>query len=218
MEDRKNMLTVNQSEKDCCRILWIDLLKGIGIILVVVGHVYHNSIIYDWIYSFHMPLFFFAAGFLYRKQGIILYIKRRIVTLVVPYFSFGILGFIYWAVIERRMRETTISIFDSFIGLFRGQPDYNIPLWFLPCLFLVGIIYNILMNINNRMTYITVILISIFCVMIPLPPLPWGLDKVCRYTSFYAAGDVASELYLKKYPLRNNLPQIAQHSFLGGGR
>lgn len=50
------------------RLSWLDVLKGIGIILVVMGHIYSNSIIFNWLYSFHMPLFFFAAGCVYRYK------------------------------------------------------------------------------------------------------------------------------------------------------
>ncbi len=41
------------------RIDSLDILKGIGIILVVVGHMIGNQLyIRPWIYAFHMPLFF----------------------------------------------------------------------------------------------------------------------------------------------------------------
>ena len=50
------------------RLSWLDVLKGIGIILVVMGHIYSNSIIFNWLYSFHMPLFFFAAGCVYKNR------------------------------------------------------------------------------------------------------------------------------------------------------
>lgn len=40
------------------RVSWIDVLKGIGIVLVVIGHIYLNPIVDNWLYSFHMPLFF----------------------------------------------------------------------------------------------------------------------------------------------------------------
>ncbi|WP_368384475.1 acyltransferase family protein [Polaribacter sp. AHE13PA] len=39
------------------RINWIDQIKGFGIILVVIGH--NFPLIENYIYSFHMPLFFF---------------------------------------------------------------------------------------------------------------------------------------------------------------
>lgn len=49
-----------------------------------------------------MPLFFLAAGWLYKEKPILTDIKRRIQTIVVPYFSFGLLVLLYWQVIERR--------------------------------------------------------------------------------------------------------------------
>lgn len=95
-------------------IHYLDIFKGIGIILVAIGHIYHNSIIFNWIYSFHMPLFFFAAGWVYKEKPILEDIKRRIQTIVVPYFCFGTLTLIYWQFIERRFRDSNMS-FESAI-------------------------------------------------------------------------------------------------------
>jgi fucose 4-O-acetylase-like acetyltransferase len=63
------------------RLPWVDTAKGFGIILVVFGHVLrglaNNNILTwtpithfvdAWIYTFHMPLFFFLSGlFLFRS-------------------------------------------------------------------------------------------------------------------------------------------------------
>lgn len=63
------------------RIHWIDLAKGIATILVVVGHVadgYINAVlfpenldalnsVFEFIYSFHMPLFFVISGYVFKK-------------------------------------------------------------------------------------------------------------------------------------------------------
>ena len=59
---------------------WVDNIKGMAILLVVIGHVIdgfelngiYGSAKYAWntidlIYSFHMPLFFMISGYLYRK-------------------------------------------------------------------------------------------------------------------------------------------------------
>lgn len=89
------------------RLSWIDILKGIGIILVVIGHIYANDTTFNWIYSFHMPLFFFAAGWLYKKRDIWKYIKSKIITVVIPYFAFSYSVLIYWLFIERRFREAS---------------------------------------------------------------------------------------------------------------
>lgn len=55
---------------------WIDIAKGIGILLVVVGHFYPKDSPAYWvtlrtaIYEFHMPLFFLLAGYLVRDVAI----------------------------------------------------------------------------------------------------------------------------------------------------
>ena len=63
------------------RLSWIDVLKGIGIILVVLGHIYLDDVVYNWLYSFHMPLFFIAAGMVYKEKSVLIDIKRKIQNL-----------------------------------------------------------------------------------------------------------------------------------------
>lgn len=50
------------------RIVWIDTLKALGIIAVVVGHVVPGTLA-KIIFSFHMPLFFFISGFLFKEKN-----------------------------------------------------------------------------------------------------------------------------------------------------
>ena len=135
------------------RLSWLDVLKGIGIILVVIGHVYSNRTVFNWLYSFHMPLFFLAAGWVYKEKSVLIDIKRRIQTIVVPYFSFGLLVLLYWQVIERRFRNSDTSFMDSLLGLFSGcydNLDFNVHLWFLPCFFVTVAFFNILVNLGGR--------------------------------------------------------------------
>lgn len=51
----------NKSER-INRLREIDIAKGYGIILVIMGHILTEGSFREWIYSFHMPLFFFLAG------------------------------------------------------------------------------------------------------------------------------------------------------------
>ena len=59
------------------RIKWVDIAKGIGIILVIVGH----TIALEYsapIYTFHMPLFFFLSGlFLNTDVKLEAFIKKK---------------------------------------------------------------------------------------------------------------------------------------------
>jgi len=77
------------------RHAWIDALKGWGILLIVVGHVWSLtdvSLFYQWLLSFHVPLFFFAAGLtLKQQQGSTLGVfGKRSPTLLIPYLVFGL--------------------------------------------------------------------------------------------------------------------------------
>ena len=184
------------------RVHWLDVAKGFGIILVVIGHIYKNEIVYNWIYSFHMPLFFFIAGYLYKKKNIIDDIKHRLQTILVPYFDFGVLVLLYWIVFERYFRDSILSIPKAILGLLLGIYsflDFNVHLWFLPCFFVTVILYNILRNsIGKRVTYIASAFLSMVGVVLNLPvidkgTLPFCADLVLIYIGFYALGNFFKE-------------------------
>lgn len=123
------------------RLYYIDIAKGIAIFLVVLGHTYRGNIVQNWLYSFHMPLFFFISGWLYEgknnfEDGFPKFVLKRTRRLLIPYFVFLMLNFVYWIIVERHFRS-----FD------RG------PLWFLPVLLIdeciVAVVVNEIKN-NNR--------------------------------------------------------------------
>lgn len=83
------------------RVLWVDLARGLGILLVVLGHVnrglydgqlHSSSNLYqaldDALYLFHMPLFFMLSGLFMtqsvRKVGVGAFVISRIRTLAYP--------------------------------------------------------------------------------------------------------------------------------------
>ena len=57
-------------EKTKQRISWIDVTKGIAIYLVILGHSLIGLKVNDYIFAFHMPLFFIASGLLFREKSI----------------------------------------------------------------------------------------------------------------------------------------------------
>lgn len=70
----------------------IDALRGILIVSVVLGHSTHG-ILHDFIFLFHMPLFFMLSGMLIAKDRIAEedYFKKRAKQLIVPYCVYGVL-------------------------------------------------------------------------------------------------------------------------------
>lgn len=86
------------------RITYFDLVKGIGIILVVLGHMENISTeLRIWISSFHMPLFFVVSGMLiaaknevditfeYSNYDVVSIIKKKAKGIMVPYLWFSII-------------------------------------------------------------------------------------------------------------------------------
>lgn len=51
------------------RVEWIDMAKGIGLLFVFLGHL-KTPFLATWIYTFHMPLFFFLSGLVYNHSVI----------------------------------------------------------------------------------------------------------------------------------------------------
>lgn len=84
------------------RLIELDIFKGLAILLVVCGHVISKNWIdaidknpvYTWIYSFHMPLFFFISGFLvnYTYNGDLFNtIRKKVRCLLIPYFVWSLI-------------------------------------------------------------------------------------------------------------------------------
>ena len=69
------------------RIEWIDIAKGMTILLVIVGHTVTNgTVVRDAIFSFHMPLFFILAGYTFREKDWKALLCASVKRLLIPYF------------------------------------------------------------------------------------------------------------------------------------
>jgi len=146
------MSTISTVKK---RINWVDTAKGIGIFLVVFAHV--NSSISDQIYLFHMPLFFFLSGMFFKNdQNFRHFILNKIQYLIIP--------FIIFLTISIPVRILYFSIINddySLVQLIRPSTS-NVPLWFLPALFIVNLIFYF--KKYKFLNYI-ILLINIFGVL-----------------------------------------------------
>ena len=124
------------------RINELDLFKGIAIILVVVGHVISRNWegvldkhpVYTWIYSFHMPLFFFISGFLinhtFGKKDIVSCLKKKVLALLLPYFV--------WCYIIAPFVNR-----ESFPSIIYILMDTDNRYWFVYLLFYYSVFYYI---------------------------------------------------------------------------
>tara|TARA_B110000240_G_scaffold3750_1_gene4246 strand:- start:10417 stop:11400 length:984 start_codon:yes stop_codon:yes gene_type:complete len=144
------------------RINWIDQAKGIGILLVVIGHMNIPQELSKIIFSFHMPLFFFISGYLYNEKKYsvnfenVFYSKLK--SLVWPFITFTIFYLILSVFINQ---NSIINSFD-YVNFFKGNRSLNTPLWFLTALFSTEIIFSqIIRFFNIRKAIFLILLILI---------------------------------------------------------
>jgi fucose 4-O-acetylase-like acetyltransferase len=124
------------------RIEYIDIAKGIGILLVVMGHNDFTTVsplFYKIIYSFHMPLFFFISGTFFNKElSFASLSKKRFQTLIKPYMVITL--FIYFVTISFSKVNIDTATIRLIKTLYANSHyiDWG-PLWFLPHLFALNI-------------------------------------------------------------------------------
>jgi acyltransferase len=137
------------------RLHWIDALKGIGIMFVVFAHHSLPVALDTYIFSFHMPLFFFISGFLFdfgKYAGSAAdFIRGRFRSLIIPYFCFALLTCLFYFLLDTGFQpgvtnipffETT-ALYGTYSILYALGPlvSYNPPLWFLTCLFVTELLF-----------------------------------------------------------------------------
>jgi len=124
------------------RVEYIDIAKGIGILLVVMGHNDFGLVspfFYKFIYSFHMPLFFFVSGMFFKSSlPFFSLIQRRFDSVLKPYIATIILIFLMTLSFTKVNFDVAIMRLIK-AGYANGHYIDWVQLWFLPHLFALNI-------------------------------------------------------------------------------
>ena len=129
------------------RFAWVDTAKGIGILAVVIGHVWTRGPVRDLMYSFHMPFFFLLSGYLFSPRPAGAFARRQIVAQGVSYASFLLLLVAFDIVVEgARGHRPVFADWPADIGhVLLGGSELRGPFtvfWFVPCLLAARLIFN----------------------------------------------------------------------------
>lgn len=193
------------------RIAWIDIAKGLCIIFVVLGHVMNPGFIRTYVYSFHMPLFFFLGGICYKhKYRFKDFIAKRAKSILIPYFAFSVISIAVFFVAAKIMPSVkdvlNCDLKDNMLVMLYGnsKPDcmkYNSPLWFLPCYFIVVIEAFGLEHIKQKTNFsyfreaailaniVIAVLINVFFSL----RLPFQIETSVSMLVWYELGVLAGE-------------------------
>lgn len=150
------------------RMNYVDISKGIGIIFVILGHNISNP---EYIYSFHMPMFFILSGLTNNPNRKNFFVKKYN-DLIVNYIFYSLILLLFWIFIGKKMEanfDSSTSILNGIIGFFTfnnipgfSSMRWGAPLWFFPTLFIIQVINRKFSKYNNLLIIYLIILLVLF--------------------------------------------------------
>lgn len=187
----------------------IDFAKAVGILLVLIGHSFPDAssgsisfgpykAVFDVIYSFHMPLFFFLSGFVSTKAKSAPgdYIKDRFLRLMVPYF---VVGLVYMPVklLLNGFANRPYEI-DTFWQILIGN-NPNGGLWFLYNLFVIQVLMRVVFWYTKDSKNLLLAAMGMLLAYTNgwIPKTGGNIDTVPYYFFFTVAGLCYREYYGK---------------------
>lgn len=188
------------------RIEVIDRVKGIGILCIVFGHVFPMTIFTQWLFAFHVPLFFLVSGFTYRfDSNKKRFFRKKLCRLMVPYIIFSIISILLlWVMAKVLPVDEESRILPNLMGMLWGNSNgramaWNTPLWFLPCMFcsvvLMDLFETVLKRVDNsyclplRLAFVGICwTVGIILNTVWFVYLPWHLETAVFLVGFSELG------------------------------
>lgn len=167
---------------------WIDNLKVFAMFLVILGHLPIDSYYESYIFVFHVPLFFCASGFLYKKIPFREELKKCFRRLLIPYFIFQLL---FCAILYKDVETLWRNLFGIFVAE-NYRTEYFaspcIPLWFVAALVVIRLLRSVIGKIGVTLCFcLTIILSIIFREGIQFV---WSIDSALLCLPFFCLGEV----------------------------
>ncbi|GHV13925.1 hypothetical protein AGMMS49938_09190 [Fibrobacterales bacterium] len=187
-------------------IVPIDIARAICIVLVVLGH-YIPSNAPDWyialrsvIYSFHMPIFMFASGYVYwvTKKNIPYkdFVWKKFQRLMIPYFFVSTLVISIKLITERGLLVEAPVSFAAFYEMFY-LPVAGAFAWFIYTLFLIFLIVTWFNSLKKILFLLALALVLHFA---PLHfPAIFCLGSVKNMLVYFVLGCAICELAILRH-------------------
>ncbi len=173
------------------RDTYLDSVKAVLIFFVILGHCITRigenteciTLIFNVIYSFHMPLFVFISGFFFNPK------KERssIIKNCIELFSTYLLFQLIWIIIRPPHSLNTLL-------------SPAVTLWYLLCLVYWKLILLFIKNWINVKLLITVVLLSILAGFVPLGT-QFSFQRLFTFFPFFLAGNLLRGRSLSKIKL-----------------
>ena len=178
------------------RLEYVDIAKGVGIMLVVWSH--SDALDLMWLMmGMFVPIFYFCSGYTFSMKGTLVEcMRKRFRKLFIPYLFFNLLMFC--AFMHFSLREI-VGFFYSRYSFYPLDVNPNIkfltsgnyPMWFLTSM-IVSYLFFYLLVYFNRFKYLLFSIYLILTIVLDRIPilLPWSLDTAFLTALFMYAGMV----------------------------
>ena len=182
------------------RLHWVDYAKGIGIFLVVVGHVLRGlvnssilqpstlqSFVDRWIYGFHMPLFFFISGLFVQRslsKPFKDFLLDKLYVIAYPYFLWSLIQMAIQALASRYTTTNHISLANIWQIIYQPYQQF----WFFYTLFAILIVYGILHKLKLSPIFFLIFAVLLYCLHgLNVNFGSWGVLYLFRRHAIYFA-------------------------------
>lgn len=174
------------------RVTWVDTAKGWGMLAIILSHVMTGHPVSWWLYTFHVPLFFFLSGFLFRADrpwGD--FWKGKLQKLLLPYFALALPIIPAEAALAGTSAGFWERVGEMSLGVLVQRRLW--PIWFLACLFLLEILAYRLLRLVKKpvplaLTAAAMGAVGVLYAKAGLPVLPWNLDACFGVMPFFVGG------------------------------
>lgn len=120
------------------RLGWIDMIKGISMITILLCHMDTTEIVTRFYMPFYLTAFFFVSGYTFRtRDSFKLFLTNKTRVLLIPLFSFGLLNNICNCIENKSIERFLPKLLGNIIQ----RSLHNDYMWFLACLFTTLIIF-----------------------------------------------------------------------------
>lgn len=185
------------------RIEWVDVVKGLLILTVVLGHAiqetlkvrgiaFEDNFWRNIIYSFHMPAFMAMSGYLVYRHSVIGGGISECISLIYKRLKQLMIPFVIWSVPLFLVYHNVDNIWDYVLYPNKGY-------WFLWALFFIIIIYTVVDWACRKLHFkqeiaMGVVAIGLIGVQMVLPDAKlFGYEYVAYYFIFYMMGYYANK-------------------------
>lgn len=187
----------------------IDNLYTFGMLLVLLGHIgltpiFNETYLHKWIYAFHMPLFFWIAGFLFNsKPKGLKFLVLKAKRLLIPLFVLTTIVFVPKVFLSQFALRPIEGGWMSYLeSLFIPSHNPVQPLWFLIVLFNVYVIGELFTYILGKYNWggwlllgIISALVSNLCTRIGF----LGLSETIYYFPYFCLGIICRQMKITDY-------------------